>query len=182
MEEQKEKLRALQEYKRTISEIKDQLFSLFAVQDAHKRGKTLEGVLNRLFKAYGILIHSDFKYLGDKGEGVIDQIDGVIKIDSHLYLVEMKWWQEPLGKAEISPHLVNIFSRDHAGGIIISASTYTQPAITVCKEALALKVVVLCELQEIVMLLDKEKDLQEFLRSKIDAAIVGKNPFLKPLE
>ena len=41
--------------KEAIAQLKDELFALFRVADASKRGKALEGILNRLFKAYGIL-------------------------------------------------------------------------------------------------------------------------------
>jgi len=35
-----------------LTSIRDELFALFSEVDAHKRGKTLEGVLNRLFDAF----------------------------------------------------------------------------------------------------------------------------------
>jgi len=181
--EHQRKTAELEGKKKVLEEIKRDFYSLFGIEDdKQKRGKLLEQVLNRLFKAYGILVKESFALIKEEGEGVSEQIDGVIKIDGHTYLVEMKWWQKPLGKEEISPHLVNIFSRGHAGGIIISASQYTKPAIITCKEALLHKVIVLCELEEIVMLLEKEKDLQDFFRTKIDVAIADKNPLFKPLE
>ena len=97
-------------------------------------------------------------------------------------IVEMKWWNEPLGVSEVSPHLVRVYNRGQVGGIIISASDYTEPAITVCKDALHSKVVVLCKLEEIVMLLEKEIELRPFLRSKINAAKMDKNPMHEPLK
>jgi restriction system protein len=48
--------------------------------------------------------------------------------------------------------------------------------VTTCKEALARIVVVLTGLQEIVKLLEREDDLAEFLRAKVRAAVVDKNP------
>lgn len=41
--------------------------------------------------------------------------------------------------------------------------------------------IVLCELQEIVTLLEREEDLRSFLKEKIRAAIIHKNPLYKPL-
>ena len=43
-----------------LAAIKADLFALFTQKDAHARGKALEGVLNRLFKAFEILIREDF--------------------------------------------------------------------------------------------------------------------------
>jgi hypothetical protein len=120
------------------------LFSLFGMPDSksQKRGKLLEGILNRLFEASDILVREAFRVTGEEGEGVVEQIDGAVEIDGYLYLVEMKWWKDHLGTAEVAPHLVKIYSRGHARGILISKSGYTQPAITTCREALSQRTVV----------------------------------------
>jgi len=64
---------------------------------------------------------------------------------------------------------------------LISASGYTGPAIEQCREALREKVIILCTLEEIVLLLEQEKELRQFLKEKIQAAIIHKNPFFQPL-
>src|SRR5207237_8035341 len=117
--------------------------------------------------------------VGCKAEGVIEQIDGVISIDGTLYLVEMKWWSKRLGRPEVADHLVRIYGRSVAGGIIISTSGYTDPAVTTCREALAQKVCVLSTLSEILLLLEREASLVELLKVKIQAAVVDKNPFVE---
>jgi hypothetical protein len=49
------------------------------------------------------------------------------------------------------------------------------------KEALLQRrVVVLCDLREIALLIEQEADIREFLRKKIQAAIVDKNPYSFP--
>lgn len=159
--------------------VKTDLFSLFSENDKHKRGKALEGVVNALFKAYGILINDAFSITGDEGEGVVEQIDGVIELDSHMYFVEMKWWKDPIGVPEISQHLVRVYHRAESRAIIISASDFTAPAVSTCKEALQQKVIVLCTLQEIVFLLENQGDLRELIRKKVRAAIGEKNPFVR---
>jgi len=134
--EYEKKIRALKEKQAELASIKEDLFALFGElpdkKQKQNRGKLLEGILNRLFKAAGILVREAFHLVGEEGEGIIAQIDGVIEIDGYLYLVEMKWWSKRLGKAEVSPHLVDVFNRGHVGGILISASGYTEPAIAVC--------------------------------------------------
>lgn len=171
-------MRRTQERLRAIEETKTEFFALFGETDPNKRGKALETVLNRLFKVYSISVSEAFTLTGDAGEGVIEQIDGVIELDGHLYFVELKWWNAPLGVPQISQHLVRIYHRAQARAIVISASEYTAPAIATCKEALVNgKVVTLCTLQELVALLDAGRDLREFLRSKVNTTIVEKNPF-----
>ncbi len=57
------------------------LSALFGESNSQKRGKSLEGVLNRLFEASGILVREAFTLTGAQGEGIVEQIDGVVEID-----------------------------------------------------------------------------------------------------
>lgn len=66
--------------------IRRDLAGLFSQVDASKRGKALESVLNRLFKVHGILVREAFCRVV-RGEGIVEQIDGVVYLDGHLYLV-----------------------------------------------------------------------------------------------
>ena len=103
--------------KAELARVKSQLFALFAESDAHQRGRALEAVLNSLFTAYGVLVREAFTVKGRCGEGVIEQIDGLVEIDGHLYLVELKWWSTALGTAEVSPHIVRVFGRGDRRGV-----------------------------------------------------------------
>jgi len=170
-----------QRVKAERNQIKTDLFALFHETNAKERGIALEGVLNRLFKSHGISIRESFRRVGNDGEGVVEQIDGVIVLDGDLYLVEMKWWSKPLGTGEVAQHLVRVFNRGAARGILISHSGYTDPAITTCRESLANRVFVLAKLEEIVLLLERDESLPELLRTKVHMAIAEKNPLVEPL-
>lgn len=165
-----------------IASVKSDLFALFNEKNAQTRGKSLERVLNGLFDVHGLSVRESFTLVGSSGEGIVEQIDGVVEIDGALYLVELKWWNEPLGVGEVSQHLVRVFNRGHARGIFISASGYTNPAILTCKESLQRTVVVLCKLEEVVKLLEREFDLGAFLKQKIQVAVIDKNPLFEPLQ
>lgn len=180
--EAEKKIGAEKEHKAKVAGVKSQLFGLFAESNAHKRGKALEGVLNSLFAVCGILIREAFTIKGHCGEGVIEQIDGLVELDGQLYLVELKWWNNPLGTGDISQHIVRVFNRGgQVRGLFISYSEFTEPAVTTCREALAGgAVVVLSKLQEVVELLDNEGDLKTWLKAKVTAAIVDKNPLFLP--
>jgi hypothetical protein len=178
MEAEKRKTEKLNEKRTKLNEVRRDLYSLFSETDRQLRGKKLEGVLNRLFDLNGILVREAFQRVGDAGEGIIEQIDGVISLDGDIYLVEMKWWDKPLGTGEVSQHLVRVFNRNCARGILISYSDYTEPAVATCKESLSRMVVSLCTLQELVRLLERGEDLKDLLREKVQAAIIDKNPFL----
>lgn len=179
--EEQKRLQAEQERRTKLEAVRKDLFDLFKEQNPHKRGKALENVPNQLFQAAAISVRESFTLTGSEREGIVEQIDGVVEIDGELYFVEMKWWKGPIGVPEISEHLVRVFSRDQARCIFISASEYTGPAITTCREALQQKVVVLCTLHEIVHVLEQELDLKGFLKEKINAAVIHKNPLFMPL-
>jgi len=160
--------------------LKQELFSLFSMEnEPRKRGKQLEKVLNKLFRVYGVLVKEDFRRSPPDCNGVIEQIDGVIEFDGNIYIVEMKWVKEPVGVDKIAPHLVRLFNRANARAIFITSSSYTKPAIDECREVLSQKTIVLCALQEIVLLLEKQEDLVHLLRKKVRAAAIDKEPFVE---
>jgi restriction system protein len=162
-------------------QLRTDLARLFGERDPWKRGKSLEGVLNRLFALDGILLKESFQLRGDEGVGIVEQIDGVVTIDGEVYLVEMKWLKEPVGVAEIAPHFVRVFSRNAARGIFISASGFGQPAVKQSADALGKMVSVLCELEEIVRLLDQlDANIAEYFREKVQVAIMERRPLYRP--
>lgn len=166
-----------------IEAAKRGLYGLFGASlSAQERGRKLETALNNLFQAYGVLVHKAFCLVGTSGEGVVEQIDGVIELGGVLHFVEMKWYKTPVGKPEIAEHLVRLISRAEGRGIFISASDYTEPAIYTAREFLAHKVLVLATLQEIVRLLERQDDLAGFFIKKIQAAQIHKNPYFCPFE
>ncbi|MCY4509522.1 MAG: restriction endonuclease [Acidobacteria bacterium] len=166
-----------------IDEAQRTLYALFSTRlTPQQRGKQLETALNRLFHAFDIAVHEAFHLVGDQGEGIVEQVDGVIELKGTLYFVEMKWHKEPVGKAQVAEHLVRLMGRDQARGLFISASDFTDPAIHVSREFLQQKVVALCHLQELVFVLDQQHDLPAFLNDKVQAAIIHKNPYFKPFD
>ena len=161
--------------KHEIESVNRDLGKLFAEQNPQKRGKLLEGVLNRLFAAYGVLVREAFERRNDKGD-CLEQIDGVIELDNQMYFVEMKWTTASTSRDDISSHLVRVYHRRHARALFISASGYSEAAIAVSTEALQLTVLALSTLREFVLLLDRQEDLADFLRAKINAASIDKQP------
>lgn len=173
---------AAAEKRAKIESVNGRLSSLFGMDDRpHERGKLLEAVLNDLFKAHGIQVREDFRRKDPDTSVVLEQIDGVIELDGAIHLVEMKWLNSPVGVGEFFPHLGRLFLRANAHGIFIASSGYTEPVVKECATALAQKTMILCSLQEFVMLLQRQGDLIAFLKRKSQAAIVDKNPYLQIL-
>lgn len=191
LEREKEQARNSAQYNAKVLQVRKQaeaietakldFYSLFSESNAQERGKKLEGVLNTLFKLYGILVREAFTRKGDKGEGIIEQIDGVVEIDNEIYLVEMKWRSEKIGSDDIYAHLGRIYHRANAHGIFISAAGYSESGLIAAKEALVKQaVLVLTDLQEFVYVLENGLDLVQYYKTKIKNAIIDKAPFTKP--
>jgi len=174
--EQMNKLEEMQRRKTQLSDLQRRLFSLFSESNSQKRGKDAEAILNELFAVNGISVREAFTLSGVEGEGIVEQIDGVVELDGSVYLAEMKWHKDPIGTPDVSQHLVRVFNRGYARGIFISASGYTEPAVTVCRDSLQKTVIVLCTLEEIVNVLEREGNFTDLLKAKIRAAIIDKNP------
>lgn len=173
---------AAAEKRAKIEDVSKRLFALFGMDDKpQERGKQLEAVLNDLFKVYGIHVREDFRRKSPDTGTILEQIDGVIELDGAIHLVEMKWLNVPVGMGEFSPHLSRLFLRANAHGIFIATNGYTEPVLTECKNALNLKTIFLCSLQEFVMLLQRQGDLVALLKKKSQAAIIDKNPYLEVL-
>lgn len=173
---------AIAKQREDIDAISQRLAALFLMDDKpQERGKLLEGVLNDLFRIYGILVHEDFRRRDPDTSVVVEQIDGVIELNGKIYLVEMKWLNTPVGIGEFAPHLVRLFSRADAQGIFIATNGYTSSVVSESRNALNQKTLFLCSLREFVMLLQRQDDLVELFRKKLQAAIVDKNPFLEIL-
>jgi hypothetical protein len=74
--------------------LKEEFVSLAAEKDRSKAGLALEKLLNRLFELYELKPRNPFRVVGE-------QIDGSFDLDSHIYLLELKWEQHPLPEADL---------------------------------------------------------------------------------
>lgn len=155
------------------------LTALFSDTDAHRRGLTLEKILHEVFSIDGVLIREAFVLRSEDGQAV-EQIDGAIELDGAQYLVEMKWWAKPLGIDAVSRHLVGVYGRGDGRGLFISASGFTPPAVLECEKVLAQRVVVLAELQELVILLERGENVAQWLREKVRGATMQRKPLTRP--
>jgi restriction system protein len=179
--EQDARAQAEQTKRAAMGQVRSDLGKLFVESNSQRRGKALESVLNRLFEAGGILVREAFVLCGTEGEGIVEQIDGVIELASHIYLVEMKWWKNPIGAGDVAQHQVRVYGRSGARGLYIAVNGFTEPAVTNCRNTMQQSMMILCGLREIILLLEQEKDLQTFLKAKVNAAIIDRNPLFEPV-
>lgn len=155
--------------------LRQDLGELFGMQNAQQRGLKFERLLNKIFALDGLSVRESFTLLTDTGR-VGEQIDGLIEYGNQPYIVEAKWYKEPLGIGDVSSHLVRVYSRPGVHGLIVSASPFAEPAVAGCKKALGQRTIVLAELREIVLILERHGDLGEWLKQKTYRASVDHDP------
>jgi hypothetical protein len=109
----------------------------------------------------------------------MEQIDGVIEVDSSFYLVEVKWWSERLGTGDVAQHMMRVFSRGQTRGILIANPGFTDAAIESVRESLRQAPFLLAELEEIVRILHDDVTVRDWLRPKLQAVQLEKRPFKK---
>ena len=180
--EQQQKVETIRAEAEKIEAIKKRYYALFSIDNPQERGKKLEEVLNALFAAHNILVREAFTVCGSDGEGIVEQIDGVIELDSHVYLVEMKWHTKPISNQHIHQHLGRIFSRPRPNGIFISASGFTDSAIIASKEGLIRNATfILMDFEEFIKIFEDRLSLIHYVREKIMKALIDKEPYHKPI-
>ncbi len=176
---QRNETEKLQQQIQELQDIRQDLYGLFNMDDAQARGKQLERVLNRLFKASGISVRESFEVTKGPNGTVHEQIDGAIEFNNHIYLVEMKWLKGPVDITDVGRHVNRIMTRTNCRGLFISYSGYTEPAIDMCREAMRDAPVMLSTVKELVFLLEQGSDVKDFLSQKERALIIDKQPFIE---
>ena len=172
-EQQLEKQRA---WRRTRATLRSQIVAAKNEPNAQRRGKLIEKLFADLCAAEGIQVRESFEVRS--GGTVQEQVDGLIVADGHLYLVEVKWRNEPVDLDAMQSHLFRLFRRPDARGLFVSASGYTAPAIDACRDVLSQKLMVLAELNELVLLLEgDDHSLEAWIGKKASVAVGERKPF-----
>ncbi len=149
--------------------IKNDFMSCFGISDRSLRGRTFETVMNRLFLHARLAATPPFTIYGESGKP-LEQIDGSIELDGYVYVVEIKWWEGSVEQKELSAFAGKVFMRSgsQVRGLFISASSYTEGAITVAKEAYAKdRAILLLTLRELFDVISGDGDVAELLRRRI---------------
>ena len=170
------KQKLVEEARTKRDEARKELFAAFAEANPQKRGTKLERAINQLFLAHGISVRESFRVSDDKSGTTLEQIDGVIEVDGHLYFTEVKWLSTPVDVNDVSRHLIRVYHRGQSRGLFVSSTEFTESALSTCREALQRTVVTLFTLDELVRVLERGDELISVLRQKIVAAQTDKNP------
>ncbi len=167
------RLRSDEAGRRALEELKRDVYRVFALPEKC-RGPALAAVLPRLFEHFNVPVRGPFVITPGGGSGPVD-------FQGQAYLVELRWQAGPVDAREIAEHFVRVYSSPELGGLFISATGFTPGAIAECVLALEQRTCLLCELEELVKLIDSDRDLSELLARKVLAAHRRKNPLVRPI-
>lgn len=169
----------VEKYRSERAAIKADFYALFSAQNAWQRGKLLEAVLNRLFKLDDVLVKEAFTLRSHDGKGIVEQIDASIEVHNFHWLVEAKWWSENIGTKEVAQHVVRVSNRGGCAGMFIVYPGYSDAARETVRDALRVTPWVLCDLEEIVQILEADVSVKDWLKPKVDAALDDRTPYQK---
>lgn len=147
----------------------------FAEKDPQLRGRLLENMLNRYFSLEGVLVKESF-HVVKTGVGIVEQIDGAIVVDGKLTLVEIKWWNAPIGAEPVGFFLSKVYARDCAG-LFIAHPGVTDPSVEHCRTALAAgKTIAVAELAELHSLIRRADPLHSHLENRLRSVVLEREP------
>ncbi len=156
--------------------IKRDLYAVVVMRPGRARGVAFEAVLNRIFALDGLNIRDPLRIVDDDGLGVVEQIDGVIELDTQTFLVEAKFWTESLGVGDVAQHMVRVGRRAGVSGLYVVHPGYTAPAVRSVRDELHRRVFVLATVEELVGLFEADASISDWLREKVHFAKVERDP------
>ncbi len=146
------------------------------MSDEYARGYAIEGLLNQWFQFEGISIREPFRLVGDVTQRTVEQIDGVVSVEGHVYLVEIKWWKQNLGPGDVAQHAMRVINRRECRGLYIVNPGYTEAAVQEITRGLTSSVLLLATIEELYHVLTDELPLSDWVAGKANVAIVERKP------
>jgi len=166
------RLKDTEERRLALEALKRDLYQAFRVTDPAERRAILDSVLPRLFTCHDIPTRQA------TAAPPVDDAAVLIDFEEALFLVELMWSDRPLDFRQLAPHLITLYGCPDLRGLLISSSGFTDQAIRDLSSILPQRLV-LCHLQEIVLLLEQGRELKDLLRAKVRAAETEQKPFVR---
>ena len=117
----------------SFDELQQQFQSIYGLP-AQKRGYAFEKFFPELLKASSIDVEGSFKIIGE-------QIDGAIKFDSHIYLVELKWEKMKAAHNALSSLYCKVEGKLEARGIFVSMEGYSNEILNSLPTGKSLRII-----------------------------------------
>jgi hypothetical protein len=105
---------------RALADIRCDFIELHAATDRHGRGRRFERLLHRLFEIHDMQPRLSYSIS-------FEQIDGSLSFDTDDYLLEAKWWANPVERAEADVFAAKICRKGrNTLGIFIAVNGFTE--------------------------------------------------------
>jgi hypothetical protein len=126
------------------------------------RGFAFEKYLNKLFEDYNLEPRGSFKIVGE-------QIDGSFILNNEVYLLEAKWTNKKIDKADLVVFNEKVSSKSgFTRGLFISFSGFSDEALTTFANGRSVRIV-LMTVQELAIALSRKLDFTKVLSAKVRA-------------
>ena len=142
-------------------------------QNAQKRGYLLQDLLDRLFAAFEIPVHSSFT----RNEGA-EQIDGAFHIGGWFYLTECRWRQEPSNGRDLDGFQGQISrSGKQTMGLFLSINGWSENVPELLKQNTQ-KSIILMHGYDLRAILSEEVDLGGYISAAVAHLNLKAEPYL----
>lgn len=106
-----------------LERLRCEFLSLAVASDRQQAGLQFESVLRRMFALFGLEPRLSYRVVGE-------QIDGSIKLDSEIYLVEAKWEAAKMSEAALLVFRGKVEGKSSVTrGVFIAANGFTEEAL-----------------------------------------------------
>jgi len=112
-----------------LAGLREKFFALHAMSEPQQRGRRFETFLNALFELHDLDPRASYDLEHE-------QIDGAFTFDTDDYLLEARWWKEPMQAGDVHPFRVKVESKaKHTFGLFISVNGFTNGAVELYSQA-----------------------------------------------
>lgn len=158
-----------------VAQLSRELCNLIDCDDRRSVASDFERWLTKVFRVYGIRTAGPFRRVAE-GSGVpIEQVDGAIEMDGKHFLVEAKFTRAKTDVDDLSRCINRVLLRSGAHGLCVSLAGFTEAAYELAEDFLSQRVMLLLDVAELALLLERGFDLKDLLQKKLDLAILTKD-------
>ena len=143
---------------RRLTDLLQDFLEMYKETNPHARGHALEGFLRELFELWDLNPRAAFNVEHE-------QIDGAFTLRTDDYLLEAKWWAQPIGPSELNNFKAKVDGKArNTLGLLVAINGFTEGAITLHSRAQT--PLVLMDGQDLMPILEGRLDLEEVLNAK----------------
>lgn len=152
-----------------LATLRVRFLDLQTMENAHERGRQLEGLLNELFDLHELYPRAAYSLEHE-------QIDGAFTFQTDDYLLEAKWWKTPLQPKHLNEFKAKVESKaKHVLGLLVAVGGFTDGAIKTHSQGTPL---ILMDGADLYAVLDGRISLLEVLERKRRHAAETGSPML----